>query len=80
VRREFIDDPLYGRSDLGRLSERAERFGLLLSRAHAVAVAQGGKPVEETDPATRHVQSGSSGGPTTRYDGRQLIVSRCSTR
>lgn len=38
-RREFIDDLLYGRSDLGRLAERAQRFGLRLARSHAVAVA-----------------------------------------
>ncbi|MDN0200035.1 helix-turn-helix domain-containing protein [Streptomyces sp. S.PNR 29] len=56
ARREFIDDLLYGRSDLGRLAERAERFGLLLSRAHAVAVAQGGTPVDDTHPATRQVE------------------------
>lgn len=42
--REFIDDLLYGRSDLGRLAERAERFGLRLSQAHAVAVASGQEP------------------------------------
>ena len=41
ARREFIDDLLYGRSDLGRLAERATRFGLRLSHAHAVAVATG---------------------------------------
>ncbi|MZD03789.1 PucR family transcriptional regulator, partial [Streptomyces sp. SID5785] len=41
ARREFIDDLLHGRSDLGLLAERAERFGLRLSFAHAVAVAQG---------------------------------------
>ncbi|WP_437065155.1 PucR family transcriptional regulator [Streptomyces sp. enrichment culture] len=57
ARREFIDDLLYGRSDLGRLAERAERFGLLLSRAHAVAVAEGDKPVEDADPAARQVGS-----------------------
>ncbi len=39
-RREFIDDLLYGRSDIGRIAERAERFGLRLSQAHAVAVAR----------------------------------------
>ncbi|MFI9542466.1 PucR family transcriptional regulator [Streptomyces sp. NPDC052016] len=55
ARREFIDDLLYGRSDLGRLAERAERFGLLLSRAHAVAVAQGQTPVDDTHSATRQV-------------------------
>ncbi|GHA21690.1 hypothetical protein GCM10010372_22080 [Streptomyces tauricus] len=42
ARREFIDDLLHGRSDLGLLAERAERFGLRLSHAHAVAVARGG--------------------------------------
>lgn len=57
ARREFIDDLLYGRSDLGRLAERAERYGLLFSRAHAVAVAQGGQPVDDTHPAVRHVET-----------------------
>ncbi len=57
ARREFIDDLLYGRSDLGRLAERAERFGLFLSQAHAVAVARGGVPVDDTHPATGHVES-----------------------
>ncbi|MCX5051986.1 helix-turn-helix domain-containing protein [Streptomyces sp. NBC_00201] len=57
ARREFIDDLLYGRSDLGRLAERAERFGLLLSYAHAVAVSQGGTAVDDTHPATRQVES-----------------------
>ncbi|MER5885020.1 helix-turn-helix domain-containing protein [Streptomyces sp. NPDC001941] len=58
ARREFIDDLLYGRSDLGRLAERAERFGLRLSRAHAVAVAAAatGAP-GGTDHATRHDES-----------------------
>ncbi|WP_053744577.1 PucR family transcriptional regulator [Streptomyces sp. NRRL WC-3618] len=70
VRREFIDDLLYGRSDLGRLAERAERFGLLLSRAHAVAVAQGGKPVEETDPATRQVERAV----VSRFGERRILL------
>ncbi|MCX4705325.1 CdaR family transcriptional regulator [Streptomyces sp. NBC_01373] len=70
VRREFIDDLLYGRSDLGRLAERAVRFGLLLSRAHAVAVAQGGKPVEDIDPATRQVKSAVTG----RFGERSILL------
>ncbi|MCZ9345242.1 PucR family transcriptional regulator, partial [Streptomyces sp. TRM76130] len=41
ARREFIDDLLYGRSDLGRVAERAERYGLRLAYEHAVAVARG---------------------------------------
>jgi hypothetical protein len=36
VRRETLAYK-YGRSDLGRLADRAERFGLRLSRADAVA-------------------------------------------
>ncbi|MEU9795187.1 helix-turn-helix domain-containing protein [Streptomyces sparsogenes] len=70
ARREFIDDLLYGRSDLGRLAARAERFGLLLSRAHAVAVAQGGKAVEDTHPATRQVESALVG----RFGQRRILL------
>lgn len=57
ARREFIDDLLYGRSDLGRLAQRAERFGLLLSHAHAVAVAQGPEPYDDGYPVARQVES-----------------------
>ncbi|MFI5534028.1 PucR family transcriptional regulator [Kitasatospora sp. NPDC051853] len=57
ARREFIDDLLYGRSDLGRLAERAKHFGLLLSHAHAVAVAQGPVAYSDGDPVTRQVDS-----------------------
>ncbi|MEU5595594.1 helix-turn-helix domain-containing protein [Streptomyces sp. NPDC020298] len=56
ARREFIDDLLYGRSDLGRLAERAERFGLRLSQTHAVAVAQGPAPYDESGPLPRQVE------------------------
>lgn len=56
ARREFIDDLLYGRSDLGRLAERAERFGLRLSQAHAVAVAQGPTAYDESGPVPRQVE------------------------
>lgn len=56
VRREFIDDLLYGGSDLGRLAERAERFGLRLSRTHAVAVAQSAGAYDEGAAATRRVE------------------------
>ncbi|MFI1047133.1 PucR family transcriptional regulator [Streptomyces griseoruber] len=56
ARREFIDDLLYGRSDLGRLAQRAERFGLRLSQTHAVAVAQGPVAYDEGDPVPRTVE------------------------
>ncbi|MFD7712555.1 PucR family transcriptional regulator [Streptomyces sp. NPDC059785] len=57
ARREFIDDLLYGRSDLGRLAERAERFGLVLSGSHAVAVAGAPTAYADTDPLTRRVEA-----------------------
>ncbi|MGP4046562.1 PucR family transcriptional regulator [Streptomyces sp. 2A115] len=70
VRREFIDDLLYGRSDLGRLAERAVRFGLLLSRAHVVAVAQSREHVDDTHPATRHVESAL----VSRFGERRILL------
>ncbi|WP_328399484.1 helix-turn-helix domain-containing protein [Streptomyces sp. NBC_00390] len=70
VRREFIDDLLYGRSDLGRLAERAERFGLLLSHAHAVAVAQGTEPFDDGSPITRHIDSSL----VARFGNRRILL------
>ncbi|MET9118380.1 helix-turn-helix domain-containing protein [Streptomyces longwoodensis] len=70
ARREFIDDLLYGRSDLGRLVERAERFGLVLSRAHAVAVAEGPEAYDDTAPVTRHVE----GALRARFGDRHILL------
>ncbi|MGC0417265.1 PucR family transcriptional regulator [Embleya sp. AB8] len=56
ARREFVDDLLYGRSDLGRLAERAERFGLRLAHAHAVAVAEGNETYTDIHPLVRRVE------------------------
>lgn len=70
ARREFIDDLLYGRSDLGRLAERAERFGLRLSHAHAVAVAQGPSAYEEGDPVPRQVERSLIG----RFGNRSILL------
>src|SRR5690606_5696040 len=80
ARREFIDDLLYGRSDLGRLAERAERFGLRLSHEHAVAVARGAVPYEEGDPVPRQVERallsrfGDRSVLLTTKDGRLLCI------
>ncbi|WP_340374911.1 helix-turn-helix domain-containing protein [Streptomyces sp. SS7] len=80
ARREFIDDLLYGRSDLGRLAERAERFGLRLSHAHAVAVAEGPVAYEEGDPVPRQVERalisrfGDRSILLTTKDGRLLCI------
>jgi sugar diacid utilization regulator len=70
ARREFIDDLLYGRSDLGRLAERAERFGLVLSRAHAVAVAEGPEAYDDTAPVTRHVEAAL----IARFGDRRILL------
>jgi len=80
ARREFIDDLLYGRSDLGRLSERAERFGLRLSHAHAVAVAQGPAAYDEGGTVPRRVEQalisrfGNRNVLLTTKDGRLLCI------
>ncbi|WP_406132824.1 helix-turn-helix domain-containing protein [Streptomyces zaomyceticus] len=70
ARREFIDDLLYGRSDLGRIAERAERFGLLLSHAHAVAVAQGPEPYSDGYEVTRSVESSL----VARFGNRRILL------
>ncbi|MFG2605049.1 PucR family transcriptional regulator [Streptomyces sp. NPDC048514] len=70
LRREFIDDLLYGRCDLGRLAERAERFGLVLSRAHAVAVAEGPEAYDDTVPVTRRVETAL----LTRFGDRRILL------
>jgi DNA-binding PucR family transcriptional regulator len=70
ARREFIDDLLYGRSDLGRLAERAERFGLRLSQAHAVAVAEGSSAYVEGGPVARRVEAAV----LARFDSRSILL------
>lgn len=70
ARREFVDDLLYGRSDLGRLAERAERFGLLLSGAHAVAVAQGPEPYADGFPVSRAVEASL----LARFGDRRILL------
>ncbi|MEV1022876.1 helix-turn-helix domain-containing protein [Streptomyces sp. NPDC050264] len=70
ARREFVDDLLYGRSDLGRLAQRAERFGLRLSSGHAVAVAQGANAYEEGDPVPREVESAL----VARFGDRSILL------
>lgn len=44
ARREFVDDLLRGDADVARLVERAEPFGLDLSRTHQVLLAAPGSP------------------------------------
>ncbi|MER6387641.1 PucR family transcriptional regulator [Streptomyces sp. NPDC059382] len=70
ARREFIDDLLLGRSDLGRLSERAARFGLHLAHAHAVAVARGPESYVDAGSAIRKVELAM----TTRFGNRTFLL------
>lgn len=51
--REFLNDLLSGHGDPVRLSETAERFGVLLAGRHVVAVAKAGEPFAGADPAIR---------------------------
>ncbi|MBB1254019.1 PucR family transcriptional regulator [Streptomyces alkaliterrae] len=55
-RREFVDDLLYGRSDVGTLAERAQRFGLRLAYAHVVAVVVGPEKFDDVHPTVRRVE------------------------
>ncbi len=70
ARREFIDDLLYGRGELGRLAERAERFGLRLSYEHAVAVAEGPVPYDEGDAVPRSVEQAL----VSRFGDRSILL------
>ena len=69
ARREFIDDLLHGRSDLGRLVDRAERFGLQLAVKHTVVVARGGG-YEDVHPATRRVEREL----TARFGNQSVLI------
>lgn len=69
-RREFIDDLLNGGSDLGRLAETAERFGLQLAGHLAIAVARAAHPFVDGDPITRRVESSM----LTRFGIRDVLI------
>lgn len=70
ARREFIDDLLHGRGDLGRLAERAERFGLRLTGRHVVAAARADRAFKDGDSTTRRVEAAL----LKRFDDRQVLV------
>ncbi len=52
ARRELIEDLLRGGANLAELVERAEPFGLDLTRAHQVALAQPGRRLSSIEAAT----------------------------
>ncbi|HEU5470250.1 MAG TPA: helix-turn-helix domain-containing protein [Actinophytocola sp.] len=67
VRREFIDDLLHGRGDLG---ERAERYGLRLTGRHVVAAARAETRFTDGDSTTRRVESAL----LDRFDAREVLI------
>jgi sugar diacid utilization regulator len=52
LRRELVEDLLRGDAHLGELVERAEPFGLDLTRGHQVALAESGRRLPDVDAAT----------------------------
>jgi hypothetical protein len=70
TRQEFIDDLLLGRSEPGRLAERAEHFGVLLSGKHLVIVARCEQPFGVGDPSVRRIEGALVG----RFGFRNVLV------
>ncbi|WP_246148218.1 PucR family transcriptional regulator [Nonomuraea turkmeniaca] len=70
LRREFIDDLLHGRRDVGTLAERAERFGLRLVGAHIVAIAEAEQPFFDGGPVSRHVEASL----LSRFGVRDILI------
>jgi DNA-binding PucR family transcriptional regulator len=70
-RREFVDDLLYGRSDMGRLAERAQRFGLRLAGVHTVAVAEGAEQYDDVHRTVRRIERELLG----RFGPRDVLLS-----
>jgi sugar diacid utilization regulator len=56
VRRDLIEDLLRGDAHLGELVERAQPFGLDLTRPHQVALAQPGQRPSSIEAATRSLE------------------------
>ncbi|MFF7680176.1 PucR family transcriptional regulator [Actinacidiphila glaucinigra] len=86
ARQEFIDDLLYGRSDPGRLAERAERFGLRLGQEHMVAVGRGEDAYKDGHPVLRRIERelsarfGERNVLLTVKDGRLVCVTSTADR
>ncbi|WP_409468627.1 PucR family transcriptional regulator [Streptomyces sp. HC307] len=70
MRREFVDDLLNGRTALGRLAERAERFGLRLVGPHSVAVARADRPFAAGEDTTRYVEEAL----TARFTAKDVLI------
>lgn len=69
-RREFVDDLLTGRSEVGSLVERAERLGLALAGSHTVTVAATDRPADSGMHLTKWVEDEAR----ARFPDRGLLV------
>ncbi|UOY02968.1 PucR family transcriptional regulator [Blastococcus sp. PRF04-17] len=69
-RREFVDDLLTGRSEVGSLVERAERLGLALAGSHTVTVAATDRPAD----AGMHLTMWLEEEARARFRDRGLLV------
>ncbi len=70
IRREFVDELLQGHGDLGRLAERAERFGMLLNGGHVTAVARAAREFRDGDAASGRIETAL----TARFGARNVLV------
>jgi sugar diacid utilization regulator len=70
VRREFIDDLLRGDADVAGLVERAEPFGLDLTRSHQVALATSIDAHPDLDLVARSVERAV----VSRFGDREVLV------
>ncbi|RBY88892.1 PucR family transcriptional regulator [Blastococcus sp. TBT05-19] len=69
-RREFVDDLLTGRSEVGSLVERAERLGLALAGSHTVMVATTDRPADSGMHLTKWLEDEAR----LRFGDRGLLV------
>ena len=83
-RREFVDDLLTGLSPVGPLIERAESFGLQLTGAHVVVVAEARRPLDSGSGVRGAAEDalrgrfGDRGLFTAAKSGRLVCVLACS--
>lgn len=69
-RREFVDDLLHGRTDMGRLAQRAQRFGLRLADVHTVAVAAGAEKYDDLHRTVGRIERDMQG----RFGSRDVLL------
>ncbi len=73
ARREFFDDLLSGRADLGGLVARAEGFGIDLAAPHTVAVVSAQRPFADATPIVGQLERAILG---RRGDANTLVASK----